>query len=476
MAMSGNLSPMTIKLKNYGTTMCIPADVLTPAMRVRTRLRLLGWSIETLGAARAAREGRTMPYTEGTVRGWLRRMDEGRARRSTLDAIAKTIGVNSGSFFASDNPKHLLTSPTKGYTPVKLKHVPAGMFWPKAKKAADRSRTDVLTERLRVALMVRGMSLRDAMKALGISRARFWRVWRLVKRYFNIGRRKSDGSRLENAAMQLIEKLCELCNICPERIRNRADVNVWSMILDPRREDYSPYHVTDIDYIELDEDIPPPPVVLSPLKQFLAIVEERMAVLELTWAKLGRIMDAVQYSRYTRNGMNDFLEETWAKWENPLFRVQLASALMLDGPQDFANTPEAAERRAEKPSRGMYEIFEDQMSIYDDVFTSNRRMFRGTATPTRFPHEQRLQRGTLEEGVLGFLSVPWQQWAVGGVAHEKRTFATELEEFHFKKVNEGQVEYTLGSLFPALCPDKVVRLWPITTIDDPFVRFRPPPD
>lgn len=349
---------------------CIPADVLTPSMRVRARLSILGWTLETLGAARAAREDRSLPYTESTVRGWLKRMDEGGARKSTMDAIAKTIGVNAASFFFKDNPIHLATSPTKGYSFRKIMrsrehYLPAGLGWPEMRFANNGNS---ILDRINTALVVRGITKSELAKQLGMTRSRMWRVFRKIKSWcikgwFTFGSSLPSHKKLG----AFVEKIAAVLKLEPtDFYASNSKTQGWVSILDKRvdktvREDYEPKFVYRPIRGGIDLDAPKPPK--HPGDIILDMIHERIKVLGMSFPRWVTFLDAVQHYNMRRSEW-DIRRELREQYENELFLHQIAESLMMDGPEGLEDSERGRELRTKIPGHRRLKLYDYRVNEF----------------------------------------------------------------------------------------------------------------
>ena len=351
-------------------TCAIPPDVLTPSMRVRARLKILGWTIETLGAARAAREDRQFPYTEGTVRGWLKRMDLGVATKRTMDAIAKTVGVNSASFFTRDNPMHLVTSPTKDYTHrygwLRSKEyiLPAGMGWPKPKVKARQS--DTMLTRIEVAMSVRGVSREQVAKKIGVGRTKFWRTWRRIKSWILRGFVCFGSRSFEHRKLNaLIGKIAGALDLdINDLYPTKSGKEGWFKILDPRVSRFrgeEPYVWTSRQPGSVFMREPAAP---HPGDALYDMMMERIKALDLDYPTWIRFLDAVQHYNLSRTKV-DIRREIREQYENPLFLKQLAEALFLDGPDDLEDSERGRKLRSKPASRAKLELYAHRFKEFD---------------------------------------------------------------------------------------------------------------
>lgn len=395
---------------------CIPADVLTPSMRVRARLSILGWTLETLGAARAAREDRSLPYTESTVRGWLKRMDEGGARKSTMDAIAKTLGVNAASFFFKDNPLHLATSPTKVYTYRKdfrsKEHcLPPGLGWPEVRFANNGN---TIMDRINVALLVRGVTKVELAKHLGMARSKMWRAMRkltkLGKKWFVL----SEAIPLHRRLGSLVSKIAEYLGLeSADFFPGASKTAGWASILDRRVDktvkiDYQPEYVRPPIRGGIDLTAPKPPK--HPGDVILDMIHERLRVLGMKFPQWVPFLDAVQHYNMRRDEIH-MRRELREYHENELFLHQIAESLMMDSIEGLRDTDEGRKLRLKMPSRSRLEIVDYRLNQF--LFSCPRDMFGRRAYSDQHDCLTNGSPAQIEEWASkakAFISPVWAKW------------------------------------------------------------------
>lgn len=356
---------------------------LKPSQRVRLRLKLLGWSMRTLGAARAQREKRATPYRESTVRAWLKALDEGRLDEPTKIAIAGALGLNK-TFYDTRDPLLIVKAPTRWFRrpPVedfshkpeeivenKLKRSMADIEWPR--DVSRNMKSDLrMRLRLRTAANLRGLKDRDLARMVGLSRRGMWKSVDRMDRTFGKPSKARGARQFQSYGtdLRVMHVLCKTLNL-PVTIFQYMALDPWRNILDPSQPGYIDRGLIerlpkartyrDLSLIVGGQDVPDEVVYTAEQRwsiSYFERVNQRMKTLGLSYTDLGVLIAGVIYANHKIDDARarEFVKDART---DKLKQRQLAAALLLEDVEDpFGDSPTATRNRAKAPGRDVLKL------------------------------------------------------------------------------------------------------------------------